>query len=376
MRKKVYIALVGGQPLPVYQGVKYAEPDEVVLVCSQQTREEAERICNILKQEVRVVELAPVRISEIRKDCAVLKDEYQDVDIVLNVSGGTKVWTVLFYETFRNLENCKIIYIDQNSYCHDFQTASSVQLEMEKDIHFKLYGTPLSSFVPFGEYTEEDHRVLNIIERIRRNNIKDFNQLTIEAFYTKEDRNKVKTQRQGRIVLKNGSYVEWDKDIPTVILAFQKPETQEGPIVMSSPHVVDLVFNSGWFEYKTARAFAMNPKVKEIRMNCIFKAKNHSDKNEVDLILDMGNKLIFVECKTQIYEKVAIDKFHSVLKNYAGMGTKGIFVTDAPMDEISKEKCANNDIISFSFGWKKGFYARTYDLQNLVNEQVSVINKK
>lgn len=108
MRKKVYIALVGGQPLPVYQGVKYAEPDEVVLVCSQQTREEAERICNILKQEVRVVELAPVRISEIRKDCAVLKDEYQDVDIVLNVSGGTKVWTVLFYETFRNLENCKI----------------------------------------------------------------------------------------------------------------------------------------------------------------------------------------------------------------------------------------------------------------------------
>lgn len=376
MRKKVYMALVGGQPLPVYQGVKYAEPDEIVLICSPQTREEAERICSILEQEVRIVELDPVRISEIRKDCAVLRDEYQDRDIVLNVSGGTKVWTILFYDAFRDLENCKVIYIDQNSYCHDFQTASSVQLEMEKDIHFKLYGTPLSSFVPFEEYTEEDHRVLNTIERTRRSNFKDFNQLTIDAFYTKEDKNKVKTQRQGSIVLKNGSYVEWDKDASTVTLSFQNENGTGSTVNMCSPHVFDLVFNSGWFEYKTARAFSVNPKVKEIRMNCIFKAKNHSDKNEVDLILDMGNKLIFVECKTQIHEKVAIDKFHSVLKNYAGMGTKGFFVTDAPMDEISKEKCANNDIIPFSFGWKKGFYARAYDLQNLVNEQISVINKK
>lgn len=373
---KVYIALVGGQPLPVYQGIQYAEPDEIVLVCSQQTEEEAKRISGILECEPDIVVCDPVQISSIRKDCEYLKDKYWDSEIILNVSGGTKVWTVLFYEAFHTLDHCKIIYIDQNSYCHDLRTASSVQLEMEKDIHFKLYGTPLSSFVSYSDYTEEDRMALKRIEMIRQKNFLNFNALTIEAFYTKEDKHNLRTQNQGSITLQNGSYVEWDKEKAEIIFVFYGKNEKRYEFELSSPHIIDMVFNSGWFEYKTAMLFAMIPNVKDIRMNCIFKAKDKSDKNEVDLILDLGNKLVFVECKTKIHEKVAIDKFHSVLKNYAGMGTKGIFVTECPMDEAAKEKCANNDIIPFSFGNNKDINASAFELQYIVNQQKSVINKK
>ena len=66
---------------------------------------------------------------------------------------------------------------------------------------------------------------------------------------------------------------------------------------------------------------------KEIIMNANFPYKNNNPKNEIDIIVNTGNRLLFVECKTQINDITDIDKFRTAVKNYGGMGCKALFIT-------------------------------------------------
>ena len=83
-------------------------------------------------------------------------------------------------------------------------------------------------------------------------------------------------------------------------------------------------------------------------MNCVFPFRNNVAKNEVDIIINTGTKPLFVECKTQIQNTTDIDKFASVIKNYGGMGSKGIFITDAKMSDAAKQKCNDHHILMYS----------------------------
>ena len=46
---KVHITLVGGQPAPVYNGIVATQPDKIVYVYSDESREIAERISDEVK---------------------------------------------------------------------------------------------------------------------------------------------------------------------------------------------------------------------------------------------------------------------------------------------------------------------------------------
>jgi hypothetical protein len=71
--------------------------------------------------------------------------------------------------------------------------------------------------------------------------------------------------------------------------------------------------------------------------------------NEVDIIVNTGKKLLFVECKTQVFNSIDIDKFATVIRNYGGLGSKGLLVTDAKLRSNVKEKCNKSGILTFSF---------------------------
>lgn len=47
-------------------------------------------------------------------------------------------------------------------------------------------------------------------------------------------------------------------------------------------------------------------------------------KNEIDIIMNTGNKLLFVECKTRIMHLTDLDKFNNVVKTYGGTGSKAL----------------------------------------------------
>jgi hypothetical protein len=70
-------------------------------------------------------------------------------------------------------------------------------------------------------------------------------------------------------------------------------------------------------------------------------------KNEVDIIVDAGTKLLFVECKTQVKNSTDVDKFASVVRTYGGLGSKALFVTYSPMVPEALEKCVEKGIAVF-----------------------------
>ena len=100
-------------------------------------------------------------------------------------------------------------------------------------------------------------------------------------------------------------------------------------------------------EVKIAKLLSNIYPKENIYMNCRF-INNGTAQNEVDIIINTGNKLLFVECKTQITNTTDIDKFSTVVENYGGKSSKALFITDAKMSESVIRKCDKFNIAHFS----------------------------
>ena len=114
-------------------------------------------------------------------------------------------------------------------------------------------------------------------------------------------------------------------------------------------------------------------------MNCKFLADVNEPrlaekfpKNEIDIIVDTGDKALFIECKTNIYNATDIDKFYTAVRNYGGSGSKALFVclnkfTDNARNKISD--CGN------MWSWS---FAESNDLNSfyaMLDRRIEGINK-
>ena len=119
---------------------------------------------------------------------------------------------------------------------------------------------------------------------------------------------------------------------------------------------------------------------KDVRLNCKFPPKDTKSvqfpKNEIDIIVNTGTKILFVECKTRIFNSTDIDKFRTAVKNYGGLGSKALFVTDNVMDDLQKEKCQESDIIRFSLQDSTIGDNKEQELFKLLEKELFNINTK
>lgn len=119
---KIHITLVGGQPAPVYNGIKATNPDKVVFVHSIDSL----KALNALIKEINVpyesVQLSPTEAVEIQKVVKKLAEQYAKEEIVVNISSGPKSWSHLFGVMFQSKENATIVYMDQNNVLWNYRT--------------------------------------------------------------------------------------------------------------------------------------------------------------------------------------------------------------------------------------------------------------
>lgn len=344
---KIHITLVGGQPAPVYMGVIATEPDMVVYIYSQDTSS----VLDKLKNEIHITSkehlLDVTNPNEIKQCAEKLAERYKADEVTMNISSGLKSWSYWFGIVFDKYPNTTVVYMDQNNTLWNYRTMqASSGYTFDMHTLFRLYGNSIdNNYTPFSEYTDEDFAAIKKVEAIRKVNHTVFNKLT--ALLDTKKKNILSNQKTGSFSDPSMSAVRWDKEACKVeITLFAKRYVKSE--VIESPHAIDIVFNSGWFEAKIARLLSRWDKAKEICINCRFPFKPKVDKNEVDIIVNTGSKILFVECKTQIANTTDIDKFRSVIKGYGGMGSKGIFITDAPMTDIAKAKCEERGILTFS----------------------------
>lgn len=352
---KVHITLVGGQPAPVYHGIVATQPDKVVFIYSESSRDAVEKV----RSEIRISEdeQEPLNTTDpqlIMVRAKALAEKYKDDEVTLNISSGLKSWSHLFGRVFDSMPNASVVYMDQNNVLWNYRTMEhKSDFEFDMDVLFRLYGNRLENYKRLTDYTEEDLNALDMIKNIRLFNVPDFNKLT--ATLNDKQQNILRNQNSGKFdLMANGSqsYVEWKKTTKDsigfvrIFLAKKNGKSQE--VTFESENAVDLAFNSGWFEFEVATLLSKWAKAKSVYLNCHFPFKPKVDKNEVDIIVNTGTKILFVECKTQITHTTDIDKFRSVVKGYGGTGSKGLFVTDAKMTDVAREKCEEHGLLSFS----------------------------
>ena len=375
--KKVHITLVGGQPVPVYIGIKDdGQASTVVLVCSPQSKTEAERIQEQFpKRKILLKTCPPVELVDIENLAIELFNDYSDCEKTINLTSGTKLWSLTFFRVFNQDMNSHFIYIDQNNQITDILTKDSHIGAINTLKRFELYGTPLTSFLMLDEYDDEDLHVAKEIERLRNRNRYEFIRLT-------GNRNLSEMNERDVLMTDKGSKLEYSLDerwARIELYTEKKLLTKE----FHCQHLFDILFNSGWFELKTAIELNKNERIKDIWLNCEFGDSEGNPKNEIDIIAELDNRLLFVECKTMVHDSTDIDKFRSALRNFSGTSSTGIFITNDKPNAFSMsryehamEKCKDNGILTFNFSLWRSNPIETPTLKAIVNEQIQLQNKR
>ncbi|MGM9740225.1 MAG: hypothetical protein ACI3ZP_06430 [Candidatus Cryptobacteroides sp.] len=366
---KTHITLVGGQPIPIYNGIRYAEPDNVVFIYSSQSKAIVDRIrefvcCGIIEQEP----LDTTDPKAIQNLAERLYSQFRDDEITLNISGGLKSWSHIFGVTFHNKPGTTVFYIDQNNTVLDFKEMKTFKPDFDSlsiSEYLTLYGQDLARSRRLSEYTEEDFEAISEIRKARKINYEAFKQLTIEL----NEKEKEIIKKPSGIIVRKYNHASWGSETEIEICINNRyGRTYHFDIV--GPHARDLVFHSSWFEIYVAGIISKWGHSREVRTNCIFRYGGGSPKNEIDIIVNLGNKLLFVECKTQIFNNIDLDKFISVVKTMSGTASKAVFITESPMKPDTVEKCEENGIIHFSFAGGSG-----KDLYKLLDKEYDKLNK-
>lgn len=372
--KHIHISLIGSQVYPAYLGIADLQPDGCILVHSSTTKEEALLLQAQTGIPTTLLALDPVNVLKVYEQVQSLRSHIDEEDLYsINLTGGTKVWSIAFYEYFRFLPNVRLVYVDQNNQIYDLCTQSTHLSDVLIDINmvFRLNGVKSPQSVPFTAYDEQDQAC---IARIRQ--LREFSYDGFRALSCPNDQQKAQlTRKEGELSV-GPNQVQWNQERHTLRVRLFNKRGVEQKATFHAPHIHALFFNYGWFEYSVAHLLSQWPRSQEILMNVRFPyADRQNPKNEIDIIVNTGNKLLFVECKTQISDITDIDKFRTAVKNYGGMGSKALFVTLDTMKDTAAEKCKDSGIMAFSI--KDCQYTAPEQMLFLMLEQeLFSINKK
>lgn len=368
--KKVHITLVGGQTMPVYLGIAEMKPDEVILVHSSSTKSQAKQISEEYSEITSLIEFPPVGMEKIDSKVNELLESKKDTQVSINLTSGIKTWTIAFALQAQKWRNVSLIYVDQNCVFYNYTDGNEWDTKqiLDTETLMKYNGQVSKQHLLLSDYTAEDLKALQKVKNLRNTNFKDFNAITIP---NKNWGNRFKGN-EGEYEIKSGSRSEWKKSMHHVKISLVNNwHTFEESF--DSQHSIQIVFNSGWFEYEVAKMLSQWSHAHDVWMNVVYPSRQGIAKNEIDIVVNTGIKLLMVECKTQIHNITDIDKFHSAVRSYGGVGCKPLFITEAKMSDLAKEKCRDHSIATFSI---KEHTNPQNELFKLLDKELLGINPK
>jgi hypothetical protein len=337
----INISTVGGQVMPVYQGLIHSKPDKVYLLHSEDSLEQANILMEIYPCDFQLIQIDAFDFEEIMGVSEDIESEHPDDTFFVNSTGGTKIMSIAVVSVFAQEDRAMIAYIDQNENVIDLNKREIYEIDKSLitiAICFALSGNKLKSFDKLNEIPASDFK---IVEQIKKKplpfDIYDLGQLA----------NMPHKPLKGEH--KNGSNFTIDKETGYLTVnIFNKLNPKYDIYKFESKNARSLVLNTGWFELEVATILKPWKYATEIILNAIVNYEKGQAKNEIDIIVNLGNKLLFVECKLQMNEIKDVDKFRNVVKNYGGLGAKGIIILDQKPNDRVIEKCKDSNLMLFS----------------------------
>lgn len=337
---KHQINFLGGQLLPIYIGIKEFMPDKIHFIASDESKEGIKILKDIFPDIIFSEFICdPFDFYSIKKRIRSIIDKLdaQD-DVLINLTGGTKIM-LLAAQSIISESNIKGFYVNQDYSFIEVPSYDKKQITSELSIQdfFGLSGHKIFSAKTLSDFTENDLRVSCLIESFAASN-KLYSKVT--DFLRKKYR---VLPEKGSETTAGNSVIKWDASIVDI------HSNNKSIACFKGNNARDLFFNATWWEIIVASEIGKWAKANEIILHCElpFKTDNKALKNEIDILINTGNKLIFVECKSGNIKQEDINKMKVIKQTYGGLISKSLLVSRYMPSQSIMEKCKELDIEVF-----------------------------
>lgn len=325
--KNVHITLVGKEALPVFYPIYEYRPDISYLIGTRQSKPVMDNLCATIEKyglqcvEEIIGDAFDANVCK-RKCDSIIANEGLDCSYTFNLTGGTKpmalgaMWSAIMHD-------CAMIYTDSKD-CIDIRTSKKTPLQqhLSPELIFMLQGQKLNSSIPYS-YNPERSRCA---EEIRSQVFDPYKREVLDLLKDVYDRNKNHIDSQYTY-----GPVSYKKDGTTTIITYKGIEIFRSDY----PEADMLLFEGRWWETLVADAIYKWAKDKyDVWTSVVFNPKKDDytkdgvriTKNEIDILINLGNKFLFVECKSNSFNQDDIYKLNRVTQTYGSDKSKGVLI--------------------------------------------------
>lgn len=341
---KHQITFVGGQLLPVFLGINEFSPDKIHFIVSEETKDKVVLLKSFLGDKPISENLCnPFDFTSIKTICENIFKNIGDSDEVhFNLTGGTKVM-VLAAQSLIKENQLTGFYINPDNSILNVPAYSLQELSCEISVKefLELSGHKLKSSKTISDFKHEDFVTAKEIDEFAA---RDKSFLTVTKYFRKNFNDKgVSIPKTGDEKIDGKIEVKWNRQQLEISKAGSKIFSANSDIIYN------LFFFAAWWELQVANAISAWTKPKELLVQCElpFKGDINAPKSEIDVLINLGRKLIFVECKSGLVKQEDINKMKIIRDTYGGVISKSILVSRFLPGKNILEKCNELNIEVF-----------------------------
>lgn len=343
--------LISGQNLPVFIASEFIKPQKNIYLITEDSKDNLNELFKLIKVESEVLQIPAFSFNGIQDIIEKKMIEYENEELILNFTGGTKIMSVACLDLFRKYDK-KAIYINS-------EDNKILRFSKNKTLLF-----PLTTKIKPSEYLALMGQDIKIKNELKNDEYEDLKNTTTDllskhfsilgnfllAFAKDTNRQKensypndffytAKGKANGTFIKFNKNIVEFNLMIENNLLLNVKTKKLEYIEYLRGKWFEDACYN----KIKSLNLFDSIEKNLELD----FKDDTIDDdfsKNEFDIIAMKGIYPYLFECKSGAIKSNDIDKLISMRKKYLGRYSSIIFITFFDPNPLIKERLFENKI--------------------------------
>lgn len=350
--RHIHITLIGKESLPAYYPIAETRPEQVYVIATKQTRQVAERLREVLVTRLSIdcdiyASANAFDPLSVELYCENLHAGFApDDQVTYNITGGTKLMAIGAYKAALH-HGAQIIYTNSDQ-CIDLETgeATPLALMVDNETIFALQGQQLRAHNVYQPDAETSCAAQAIGAFLRNFQNKSFHSHLVKRSMRSE---------LPHIFSWHGYTYESDSSGLSI--------TRGDSMLLSIDcrNARQLLLEGRWWEVLVADAlYDWNQGRSPIWTNVVFVPHENADpegtrdKNEVDILVNMGSKLLFVECKSGTFNQDNINKLAFVRQNYGSDKSMCVLISYFPVRADMLERAAEAKVSIIAPSKNKG----------------------
>ncbi len=332
------VILIGKDITSAYLGIKEYKPDHIHLIFTNETKTVADPMFELLPHGLECTSylVKAYDADSVINVCREIHRLYEG-SFHYNLSKGTKLMAFAAFTVA--LENkAHAFYLTQKGeliVLNDFKNIKLKSILTNEEI-LRLHGNILLNYADSNNLPEEDITASEQIKQFIEQYAKEHER--IQTFYNSNCKRRLELLPKSH-VFPNG--LRFLQEGGTLLITLE----DEILLHLTTVNGSMLYFDGRWWETLVAAQVKLWSQrqrcVPEVWLNVIFYVNESTThvKNEIDILINNGQKLLFIECKSGRVNQNDVYKVDSIREIYGGDISKAILASYYPIKNDLLEKC-------------------------------------